>query len=482
MPVKNAFYAQSGGVTAVINATACGLIEAARKHKTRIGKVYAGRDGIIGALTEDLIDTSKESAAAIRALRHTPSGAFGSCRYKLKGLEENRAQYERLIEVFKAHNIGYFFYNGGNDSADTAYKVSQISEKLGKPMHEILANTDLCVNGTTVALNALIQHKGVKTGLICTAGHEDSIEIRNGHKEDGFRYDPEYPAATMLVPRYLRKGVRERVLSDGSVRTPMHEEDVRAACALFKKEGVETVAISFVWSVLNTAHERRAAQIVREMLPNAILTVGSELYPQVREYTRTSTAVVNAYLAPVMRRYVAAVDGYFRSLGAKQPVRYFQSNGGLAIGQAMTDRSVYAINSGPASAPQAGLYAGAPFDHKNVITVDMGGQAKFGPDVEWIHPDGPDTIDYTVDPHRADKFYAAVRKYWPALKNGALQPGYAGIRPKTVPQGAPAQDFVIQGPGEHGVPGLIHMFGIESPGLTASLALAEHVRALASNA
>jgi 6-phosphofructokinase 1 len=153
MPVKNAFYAQSGGVTAVINATACGLIETARKHKTRIGKVYAGRDGIIGALTEDLIDTSKESAAAIRALRHTPSGAFGSCRYKLKGLEENRAQYERLIEVFKAHNIGYFFYNGGNDSADTAYKVSQISEKLGYPVTCVgvpktvdndLAVTDCC--------------------------------------------------------------------------------------------------------------------------------------------------------------------------------------------------------------------------------------------------------------------------------------------------------------------------------------------------
>ena len=134
MASKNAFYAQSGGVTAVINATDCGLIETARKHKNRIGKVYAGRDGIIGALTEDLIDTSKESAASIRALRYTPAGAFGSCRYKLKGLEENRAQYERLIEVFKAHNIGYFFYNGGNDSADTAYKVSQVSAKLGFPV------------------------------------------------------------------------------------------------------------------------------------------------------------------------------------------------------------------------------------------------------------------------------------------------------------------------------------------------------------
>src|ERR1700712_1814185 len=134
MPKMNVFYAQSGGVTAVINATACGVIETARQHKDKIGKVYAGRDGIIGALTEDLIDTTKESPAAIRALRHTPSGAFGSCRYKLKGLEENRAQYERLIEVFKAHNIGYFFYNGGNDSADTAYKVSQISGALGYPV------------------------------------------------------------------------------------------------------------------------------------------------------------------------------------------------------------------------------------------------------------------------------------------------------------------------------------------------------------
>ncbi|MCE9658618.1 MAG: 6-phosphofructokinase [Burkholderiales bacterium] len=131
---KNAFYAQSGGVTAVINASAAGVIETARAHRDAIGTVYAGRNGIIGALTEDLIDTGKESAAAIKALRSTPSGAFGSCRYKLKGLDENRAQYERLLEVFKAHNIGYFFYNGGNDSADTAYKVSQISGALGYPV------------------------------------------------------------------------------------------------------------------------------------------------------------------------------------------------------------------------------------------------------------------------------------------------------------------------------------------------------------
>jgi 6-phosphofructokinase 1 len=132
--MRNAFYAQSGGVTAVINASAAGVIETARAHPDKIGKVYAGRNGIIGALTEDLIDTSKEPARAISALKHTPAGAFGSCRYKLKGLDESRAQYERLIEVFRAHDIGYFFYNGGNDSADTCLKVAQIARKLGYPL------------------------------------------------------------------------------------------------------------------------------------------------------------------------------------------------------------------------------------------------------------------------------------------------------------------------------------------------------------
>ena len=160
MAKKNAFYAQSGGVTAVINASAAGVIETARQHKDKIGKLFAGRNGIIGALTEDLIDTGKESAKDIASLRYTPSGAFGSCRFKLKGLEENKLQYERLIEVFKAHNIGYFFYNGGGDSADTCLKVSQLSEKLGYPLQAIhvpktvdndLPITDCCPGFGSVA-------------------------------------------------------------------------------------------------------------------------------------------------------------------------------------------------------------------------------------------------------------------------------------------------------------------------------------------
>jgi 6-phosphofructokinase 1 len=157
---RNAFYAQSGGVTAVINASACGVIETCRKNRRQIAKLYAGRHGIIGALTEDLIDTSKESAAAIRALRHTPAGAFGSARFKLKKFDENPAQYERLIEVFKAHDIGYFFYNGGGDSADTCLKVSMLAEKLGYPLTAVhvpktvdndLPITDCCPGFGSVA-------------------------------------------------------------------------------------------------------------------------------------------------------------------------------------------------------------------------------------------------------------------------------------------------------------------------------------------
>jgi 6-phosphofructokinase 1 len=163
----NAFYAQSGGVTAVINATACGVIETARKHPNKIANVYAGCNGIIGALTENMIDTSKESASAIAALMHTPGGAFGSARYKLKGIEENRAEYERLIEVFKAHDIGYFFYNGGNDSMDTAHKVSQISKKMGFPVTCLgvpkTVDNDLPVTDTCPGFGSVAKYVAVST-------------------------------------------------------------------------------------------------------------------------------------------------------------------------------------------------------------------------------------------------------------------------------------------------------------------------------
>jgi ATP-dependent phosphofructokinase / diphosphate-dependent phosphofructokinase len=179
MAKKNAFYAQSGGVTAVINASACGVIETARQHSDVIGRVFAGRNGIIGALTEDLIDTSEESDAAIAALRHTPSGAFGSCRYKLKSLEQSRREYERLIEVFKAHDIGYFFYNGGGDSADTCLKVSQLAATTGVPIQAIhvpkTVDNDLPITDNCPGFGSVAKYIAVST-------REASFDVRSMSK------------------------------------------------------------------------------------------------------------------------------------------------------------------------------------------------------------------------------------------------------------------------------------------------------------
>ncbi|MDH5736990.1 MAG: 6-phosphofructokinase [Gammaproteobacteria bacterium] len=183
MAGKNIFYAQSGGVTSVINATACGVIETARKSK-RLGKVLAGKNGIIGALQEELIDTSLESPASIRALRHTPSGAFGSCRYKLKSFAENQTEYERLIAVFRAHNIGYFFYNGGGDSQDTANKVAELSRQVDYPITCIgipktvdndLPFTDSCPGFGSVAKYVAVSTR--EAGLDVASMAESSTKV-----------------------------------------------------------------------------------------------------------------------------------------------------------------------------------------------------------------------------------------------------------------------------------------------------------------
>ncbi len=176
MAKRNAFYAQSGGVTAVINATACGVIETARRHRGQIGRLYAGRNGILGALDEDLIDTGLETPGAIAALRHTPGGAFGSARHKLKGLKENRAEYERLIQVFRAHDIGYFFYNGGGDSADTCLKVSQLGAALGYPIAAIhvpkTVDNDLPVTDTCPGFGSVAKYVAVST-------REAALDVRS---------------------------------------------------------------------------------------------------------------------------------------------------------------------------------------------------------------------------------------------------------------------------------------------------------------
>lgn len=251
--------------------------------------------------------------------------------------------------------------------------LRQIGADLGCEVADFLRACDLVILGTTVGVNALIEHKGVKTGLLCTAGHEDSLEIRLGHKEDGHRYDADFPQATMLVPRALRFPVRERVLSTGEVRIPLDEDDVRRGIRLFQDERVEAVAISLVWSFLYPAHERRIAELVRTEMPDAYVTLSVDLLPQIREYTRTSTAVVNAYIGPIIRQYVERMERFFRALGYANQVRYMQSNGGLTTGPFLADKGIYALNSGPAAGPNAGQFFGESEIVRDIITVDMGG-------------------------------------------------------------------------------------------------------------
>lgn len=248
-----------------------------------------------------------------------------------------------------------------------------VAREHGTDVAGLLAEIDIIIHGTTVATNALIEHTGAKTGLICTAGHEDSLEIRLGHKEDGHRYDMNYPMAEMLVPRNLRVPVRGRILADGSEYEPLNEDDVYAAIERFKSAGVEAVAVSLVWSFENPAHEERIREILAEELPDVFTSLSVDVLPQVREYTRTSTTVVNAYVKPTLDRYVARVDEYLDANGFTGEIRYIQANGGIASSETLRRRPAYAINSGPAGGPAAGLHLGRQFGSEDVITVDMGG-------------------------------------------------------------------------------------------------------------
>ena len=163
--------------------------------------------------------------------------------------------------------------------------LAQMADALGRSPAQIIGDCDLCINGTTVALNALIEKTGAKVGLLCTDGHEDSLEIRLGHKEDGHRYDASYPQAHMLVPRHLRRPIGGRMRSDGQEHAPLDETAILRAIEYFREQEVQAVAISFVWSVRNPAHEQRAAQLVRAALPGVFVCTGNEVFPQIREYT-----------------------------------------------------------------------------------------------------------------------------------------------------------------------------------------------------
>lgn len=265
--------------------------------------------------------------------------------------------------------------------------LEHLSHDLGMDVRNLVSQCRLSFNGATVAINALIKHDGARTGLLCTKGFRDILEIRLGYKEE--RYDFDYLPPPMLSPRYLRLEVEERVDKNGQSYTPLNEEDVRRACALFKKERVEAVAVCYLWSFLNPVHEIRTGEIVREELPGVFLSLSHEVLPQIREYDRTSTTVVNAFVGPMYKRYLEDVEGLFRSYGYRGEIRYMQSNGGVASAEAIAKRPVLALNSGPAAGPIAGLFFGKMIDKNDVLTIDMGGTSF---DVCLVEKGAPDTV------------------------------------------------------------------------------------------
>jgi N-methylhydantoinase A len=255
--------------------------------------------------------------------------------------------------------------------AALAAGLAELASAGGYPdTRGLLLETRIVIQGTTVAINAVLQGKGVKTGLLCTRGFRDTLEIRLGYKEE--RYVFPYAPPPVLVPRRARLTVTERVDANGNVLVPLDESDVERAAAALRDEGVEAVAICFLWSFLHPEHEQRTEELLREHLPGVFVTTSADVLPRIREYNRTSTTVLNAYVGPIVARYVQRTEAILRDLGFEGRIRYVQSNGGLAESDEVTKRPVLLLVSGPAAAPAAGLQF-ASLAGRNFITIDMGG-------------------------------------------------------------------------------------------------------------
>lgn len=274
--------------------------------------------------------------------------------------------------------------------------LRELAGRIGcASVEELLAQTRIVIQGTTVAINAVLQGKGARTGLLCTRGFRDALEIRLGYKDE--RYVFPYANPPALVPRSLRIAVSERVDKTGRPVVPLDEDEVADAARQLAAASVEAVAICFLWSFRHAEHERRAEEIVRGLLPQAFVTSSSAVLPRIREYNRTSTTVLNAYVGPIVERYVARTEERLRSLGFTGRIRYVQSNGGLAEAAEVTRRPVLLLVSGPAAGPAAGLQF-ASLAGRNFIVIDMGGTSFDTCLVRDGLPDMRDTSD--VDRYR----------------------------------------------------------------------------------
>lgn len=238
-------------------------------------------------------------------------------------------------------------------------------------LNQLLGQTEIFINSTTIASNTLIQESGAKVGTIVTKGFRDIIEIRRGRRETGFNFMVGFP--TMLSPRYLRVGVKERIRYTGEIITPLSEDDVRMAVAKFKKHGVETVAITLMHSFVNQAHERRAAEIIAEEMPGVPISLSSDVLPQAGEFERFSTATVDAYVAPQLQGYLSLLEKRLRDSGLRGKIFIAQCNGGVATPEVARKRAIWSMGSGPCSGPLASAYYGKLINSNKLITTDTGG-------------------------------------------------------------------------------------------------------------
>ena len=277
-----------------------------------------------------------------------------------------------------------------NPAAALIDGLAGLADKAGLALPAFLGQCSTLVHGSTVALNTLLQRNGAKTGLLATAGHEDSLELRLGHKEDGHRWDFHYPPATMIVPARRRLGVKERLIAGGKVHLPLDEAQLDEQLEKLAQAEVEAVAISCLWSFANPAHERKILEKVKQRLPDCYATASVNILPRVGEYTRASTTAANAYIGPVMDRYLSSVETALAENGFAGQLYIMQSNGGVAAPAVVRRRPVAALNSGPAGGPVAALWHAQGLQRKNVIAVDMGGTSF---DVSLARNGMPDIVD-----------------------------------------------------------------------------------------
>ena len=268
--------------------------------------------------------------------------------------------------------------------------LAGLAAQAGQDFSEFIGRCSALVHGSTVALNTLIQRNGARTGLLATAGHEDSLELRLGHKEDGHRWDFHYPPAEIIVPRRRRLGVRERIIADGSIHLPLDETHLDEQLEQLAQAQVEAVAVSCLWSVANDSHERKILEKARRRLPDCFVTASVDVLPRVGEYTRTSTTAANAYVGPVMDRYLSTIERALAERGFTGKLYIMQSNGGMATPAVVRQRPVTVLNSGPAAGPVAALWYGRQAGCENVISIDMGGTSF---DVSLMRDGLPDIVD-----------------------------------------------------------------------------------------